>query len=561
MTDNTQPEALRLADALERPGYGWHTTPAQCAAVLRRLHTENEALRTQQPAPAGATPSAYVNGAGIKADDRPSTVIRKLDARFHDLVTFHRAEKFAASHTPPAEQQVKPGSVYAELPSSVGDYKYGGGLYTDAQMRDFADRTHALRMEQAAPKAEPVPAGEQEELREGASYESMNLAVMVLSDCGHSSNYKPLLERVAGRIDRHVERLLTAQQEDRALWAQAAPAAVAPLGEYPHEQMDAMALARYKVVPSDASMFWSHMVVAGDGTQQLYVGRDVECQNVARKLAGAFLDGAFAFHSIAAAPIAKAAPGEQNESAYQRGYMDGMAKGRRDVDAAQQQGYDAARLEIESLQAQLDAIGAGGVEPLRMRECLHKIVEPAPAPAAVARTAKTPSIFALQTEPKEGESQWGGIYSNRANAEHDAEVMRNATGREWHVVKLVEASSATVPSTTTEAAAHEWKVSHAYGGEICANCGAVKGTRRGNAPCGEAAAPTTPAAPAEQWDAPTDSGPISRQWLTVVYRGVEAGDEVQQICTHPKVSAMSWSHALHDRDAARSQAKQGANHD
>lgn len=67
-----------------------------------------------------------------------------------------------------------------------------------------------------------------------------------------------------------------------------------------------------------------------------------------------------------------------------------------------------------------------------------------------------------------------------------------------------------------------------------------------------------PAAPVAQGDAPTDSGPISRQWLTVVYRGVEAGDEVQQICTHPKVSAMSWSHALHDRDVARSQAKEGA---
>lgn len=44
-------------------------------------------------------------------------------------------------------------------------------------------------------------------------------------------------------------------------------------------------------------------------------------------------------------------------------------------------------------------------------------------------------------------------------------------------------------------AAHEWQVSHTYGGEICANCGAVKGTRRGNAPCGEAAAPTTQPAP------------------------------------------------------------------
>ncbi|ABX34551.1 hypothetical protein Daci_1911 [Delftia acidovorans SPH-1] len=88
----------------------------------------------------------------------------------------------------------------------------------------------------------------------------------------------------------------------------AAPAAVAPRGEYPHEQMDAMALARYKVVPSHASMLWSHAVVAGDGAQQLYVGREVECQNMARKFAGAFLDGAFAFHSMAAAPTAQAAP-------------------------------------------------------------------------------------------------------------------------------------------------------------------------------------------------------------------------------------------------------------
>lgn len=46
-------------------------------------------------------------------------------------------------------------------------------------------------------------------------------------------------------------------------------------------------------------------------------------------------------------------------------------------------GYNAARLEIESLQTrikelegQLDAVGAGGVEPLRKRECLHKIAEP-----------------------------------------------------------------------------------------------------------------------------------------------------------------------------------------
>ena len=49
-------------------------------------------------------------------------------------------------------------NVYAELSSSVGDYKYGGGLYTDAQMRDFADRTHALRA--ASHGQAPAQAGE-----------------------------------------------------------------------------------------------------------------------------------------------------------------------------------------------------------------------------------------------------------------------------------------------------------------------------------------------------------------------------------------------------------------
>ena len=148
------PEALRLADALERPGYGWHTTPAQCAAVLRRLHTENEALRTQQPAPAGATPSAYVNGAGIKADDRPFTVIRKLDARFHDLVTFPRAETFAASHTPPAEQQAAPKTAPG-VGNSGFDHQtaadfLSGKTVSDEAVRKFVQASRWAHDERAA---------------------------------------------------------------------------------------------------------------------------------------------------------------------------------------------------------------------------------------------------------------------------------------------------------------------------------------------------------------------------------------------------------------------------
>lgn len=44
--DTKQPEALRLAEMLERPGYGWNSTIEQYAAELRRLHAENETLRT-----------------------------------------------------------------------------------------------------------------------------------------------------------------------------------------------------------------------------------------------------------------------------------------------------------------------------------------------------------------------------------------------------------------------------------------------------------------------------------------------------------------------------------
>lgn len=87
-----------------------------------------------------------------------------------------------------------------------------------------------------------------------------------------------------------LEDILTDQVQE----VQAEPVALA----YPHEQMDALAISRYKVVPSDQSMYWRHAVVAGDGQQHLYNGSEVDCQNLARKFAGAFLDGAFAFHSL-----------------------------------------------------------------------------------------------------------------------------------------------------------------------------------------------------------------------------------------------------------------------
>ena len=77
------------------------------------------------------------------------------------------------------------------------------------------------------------------------------------------------------------------------LWTTPQPApATQQAGEMP-ESIEQLAVARYKVAPAHESMFHRWAVVAGDGAQQLYLGREVECENMARKFAGAFLDGAF----------------------------------------------------------------------------------------------------------------------------------------------------------------------------------------------------------------------------------------------------------------------------
>lgn len=58
-------------------------------------------------------------------------------------------------------------------------------------------------------------------------------------------------------------------------------------------RVERMAADRYRVVSADDSMFYRFAVVAGDGNNQLFIGREIECRNMARRFAGAFLDGAF----------------------------------------------------------------------------------------------------------------------------------------------------------------------------------------------------------------------------------------------------------------------------
>lgn len=77
-------------------------------------------------------------------------------------------------------------------------------------------------------------------------------------------------------------------------------AAGVPDDEFPHDEMDAIALRRFKVEQTDSNI-WGWCVRAGDGTQELYKGRKSDCEAVARRLVGAFLDGAMLVHDMLAA--------------------------------------------------------------------------------------------------------------------------------------------------------------------------------------------------------------------------------------------------------------------
>ena len=191
---------------------------ADATHTLREALSEVQALSAGPGASRAAPPSTYVNGAGIRAEDGASAVIRKLDARFHDIVTF-KAVDAAASPTPPAEQ--------------------------------------------AAPKAAP--------------------------GVGNSGfDHQTAADFLSGKTvsDEAVRKFVAASR-----WA--------------HDERAALS----------ATLLAMHGVLTS---------REAEIALLKKALLEA-----------EAAP--KAAPWEQNESAYQRGYMDGMAKGRRDVDAAPQQ--------------------------------------------------------------------------------------------------------------------------------------------------------------------------------------------------------------------------------
>ncbi len=154
------------------------------------------------------------------------------------------------------------------------------------------------------------------------------------------TNYRELLEEVVEIFDSAISARYPHQILSDIRAALAAPAtapATAPeLSQ--HDDLDKVATARYKVVKS-RSTIWPCSVVAGDGEQELFSGSESTCKHVARKLTGAFLDGAFYSQSTATlqsatAPECKTSGGDTRavalarllDQAYERGVAVGLSQ-------------------------------------------------------------------------------------------------------------------------------------------------------------------------------------------------------------------------------------------
>ena len=507
MTNPTQhgqvPDALRLAEEitnLECSSEAAAKTIAAAADELCRLHVENASLRASPTPPAlSAAPAAFLKSVIALCSNRgysPANIEAwdKNDKWIADL--WRQAEAMlAASPTPPAEQPAitsESGAVYAELPEEHWLSTYTTIVWNEDSMRDFADRTHALRMEQAASSAVLK-----------AIHEANMQLVRTGDDAFMLVPYK----------------LATAEQ-------------AAPKAE--------------PTWPSE-SLVWEAL--------QAYLKHDTNMEG------------------MRAALIVGAAPQQHAPKAAQEEMDKEASNARLDIDSnstePEQQRDVACSLEVgqhvgNGEHQEASCKGSKDSELLKIAaRNLKYFIEHAQFSSFADKRAALNCLDALAA-PKAAPGE-------PSDAEIDA-FLDSPGGIEWVIadkreryrllVRAVLAKWAAPQQEAQEPAAFiHWPINGpprlVWYSQKALNDAILKTHEDGYKPDVKLYTAPQPA-PAAQGDAPTDSGPISRQWLTVVYRGVEAGDEVQQICTHPKVSAMSWSHALHDRDAAR---KQGANHD
>ncbi len=193
------PKALRIADEFKLCSE-YDSKPSiidieKAEAELRRLHAENVTLQQGYDAARLEIDSlqSRVQELGAMLRTNCSKRIVELEAQLEAIgaggVEPLRRRECLHQIVEPA-----PAGEYPPLPEPDATTVGLGAVWNRHSMRAHVDAARAL-LAQAAPQQDP-------------SHTAVQLAELVLSDCGHSSNYTPLLDRVAARFDSHVERRL-----------------------------------------------------------------------------------------------------------------------------------------------------------------------------------------------------------------------------------------------------------------------------------------------------------------------------------------------------------------
>lgn len=180
------------------------TMAEEHADELMLAHLDGRSQAAQQPAPSVAVhkackPDMLVNGGALKL---ALNVLRR--AGKHEVADELEATA-QPTPTPQADSQpiqAAPAAVAGPHVTDAMALAFHSALSDGALGSDEVEEIKAgLRAALAAAFVQPAPPQE-------PSHTAVQLAELVLSDCGHSSNYTPLLDRVAARIDSHTERRL-----------------------------------------------------------------------------------------------------------------------------------------------------------------------------------------------------------------------------------------------------------------------------------------------------------------------------------------------------------------
>ena len=296
MTDNTQPEALRLAEQYDYGDPVAHSNMWKVAVCneLRRQHARIAELEAQLEAVGAGGVSGPLMGQPQAMPDLSALTERgaKAWAGVDAQALRGGTHQQAAPKAAPTRTALPEGwtDCTIEFGNDGPEVVAYGPKRMMIRLAKWLGKYFAQVIAEAAPKAAPVELHDHQILAITTAYEQ---------GVGKGRQAHESGKEIANPYDTAYRCDLAWQygykegKEQAERIAKAAPQQEAQEPTEIPEEIERMAADRYKVVPSHESMFHRWAVVAGTGTQQLYLGREVECQNMARKFAGAFLDGAF----------------------------------------------------------------------------------------------------------------------------------------------------------------------------------------------------------------------------------------------------------------------------